>query len=133
SKVQLRNQNLVELCEHLAQVLGKGIQVANVCVRDCVAFGARLTYGFSDCAVSGAPAEDQELSGVSAFFDLLQWDVIRHLEDLVAPHMRHLLVILRIVGDVTAVEVLLEPANAVTESGSAWYRPGTGEVFVAQE
>src|SRR5690606_5041342 len=57
--VHLSHEHLVELLQQLAQVLGEGVEIAQVRVGNTGATGAAAAYRLSDCTVRRAPAEDE--------------------------------------------------------------------------
>src|SRR3546814_12641383 len=75
--------------------------------------GALATHRLMDRTEGRAPADDRELAALGAEFD----DLIGHLDavDLVLADVGHRLVVARRIVDVSGVDFLLDPANAVEQ------------------
>src|SRR3546814_19062618 len=78
-----------------------------------------------------APADDRELAALGAEFD----DLIGHLDavDLVLADVGHRLVVARRIVDVSGVDFLLDPANAVEQVGGSGLDPRSEERRVGIE
>src|SRR2546425_9249009 len=74
-------------------------------------------------AVRRAPAHHGDGAVIGAQRRPLRWDVVRDPGDLRRAGAGHPGVIFRIVGNVPRIVVLLEPADAVLETGCAWHGP----------
>ena len=73
-----------------------------------------------------APADDEQVApGRSC--DLLRGDELCDALDLLRAQTAHLLVVVRIVANVTGLVLLLEAAEAVLQSGHSGDGPGAGE------
>ena len=84
-----------------------------------------------DRAVARPPAEHQQL-GVAVRVVHLQVAAPRDARDPLGAQPGHVVVVLRLVGDVAGHVLLLQPADPVAQARRAGHRPRAGELVVAQ-
>jgi hypothetical protein len=88
---------------------------------------ACLPGGLVDRPVGGAPTDNDERAAVRAMLHWLIRYISRDRIHFGLAQVRHTLVVVRVVGDVTGVDVLLETAGAMYEAGHAGCDPRAAE------
>ncbi len=83
-----------------------------------------LTDGLVNRSVCGAPADNEQRSGLVAELERLLGDVVAYPGQLVLPHVRHPLMIRGVVRDVAGLEVFLEAADTMHQAGHPGRDPG---------
>src|SRR5947209_8586093 len=98
-------------------------------LRDLVAFALSPFHGGDDGTVGPAPADDEQLAIRRSAYRQLR-DLIGDVGDLLGARLDHVLVVLRVVADVSCDVLFLQPADAVLETGRAGNGPGTDQPVV---
>src|ERR1700682_2816437 len=100
--------------------------MAQVHVADPISLGARRLEPRGNSAVGRAPGDDQQvavgIAGRNYFRNILS-DTL----DFGCANSNHLFMVHRFVVDVTGDVLLLDPADAVFETGRTWNRPWAGQ------
>ena len=112
---------------------GRGQRWRRWIVGDVQAALARVGDGAGDRPVGAAPADDGEVGTGGALLAGLLGERVRDVQHLLPARVGHALVVGGVVGDVAAVVVLLDAADAVLEAGRAGPDPGADQALVAQE
>src|SRR5262249_24225317 len=94
------------------------------CVRHVESACSTTAHRLVNRSVGRAPAENEQLATVCADRDLLLGYVVGDAGNFGGPGATHLLVVLRVVRNVSGVEILFDAADSVGETGG----PGDGPV-----
>jgi hypothetical protein len=130
--VQLRDHHAPVAAQQLADVRLQRVEIPQVQMADGSALRAELQRGLAQRAVRAAPADDQHVARRLAL-DFGGRQAVGDLVDLGLTREHHVLVVLRVVGDVPGDVFLLDPADPVLDAGGSRDRPRTHQPLVAQE
>src|SRR5690606_9076891 len=103
------------------------VEMAQVGPGDAGPGGPNQSGGGRDRAVGGSPTEHQHLRVAGRVIALDRLDDVGDLVDLGLSQQDHVVVVVRVVGDVAGDVGLLDAADAVFRSGGARDGPGPGQ------
>jgi len=120
--VEFRDQHFLVTPEHIAEVGGKGIEVAKLCVRDAVSGCAGALHRLGGRTIAAAPGQHQQLAALGTI-DVLRWYQLRSVGHFLRAQIHHVLMIFRVVADVSGDVLFLNAAHAVRQAGCAGQGP----------
>src|SRR5690606_30270020 len=110
----------------IAQIARKRPDMTQMNMRYLLAVLQFVVHGPTDRTIGRSPANNGKIAALLAILHLLFGDIIGDIEDLVAPEVRHLLMIGGIIGDVARSILLLDTADAMFKPRCAGNGPDTG-------
>src|SRR5690606_33087605 len=116
-----------EASSELLEPGGERPDVAEVEVAHAATALAELLDRLADGAVGGAPADDEHVALALALLERRGREDLPDVLHLLGAGERHLVVVRRVVGDVTRVRILLDAADAVLEARRAGLGPHARE------
>ncbi len=124
--IELGHEHVVEAPEHIGEVRRQGPHVAEHDAADTRPLVHGPFGGLLNCALRRAPAEHEQVA-VGMAVHLRRRNVLGHVLHLLRPDLHHLLVVLRVVGDIAGLVFFLQPPEAMLQIGRAGPGPDTGQ------
>ena len=124
--VHFGDEDFFVALEHVAEVAGERVQVAQMHVADFAAFFALGVHGGGDGTVGGTPGDDQKIAGGIAFRNYFG-NILGDAGNFFGSGADHVFVIQRLVVDVAGDVLLFDAADAMFEAGGTGDGPGARE------